>query len=133
MPKKGVEDEYIQMKTIKDILTKHPFSLNEEESVLVSRYVVEDSSNEYVYWDELNEISLNIAKSIIKAVVGQYELPDLQIMKEEWEKIKKVYMTNLMTALRMIAPKGIISLEKFTELLVGLGIQMEDHFQDWLI
>ena len=70
MPKKGVEDEYIQMKTIKDILTKHPFSLNEEESVLVSRYVVEDSSNEYVYWDELNEISLNIAKSIIKAVVG---------------------------------------------------------------
>ena len=51
MPTKGSEDEYIQMKTIKDILMKHPFSLSEDESTLVSRYVVEDSSNEHVFWD----------------------------------------------------------------------------------
>lgn len=45
MQNKGEEDEYINMKIIKDILSKHPFSLNEPEAVAVSRYVVEDSSN----------------------------------------------------------------------------------------
>ena len=70
MPSKGAEDEYINMKTIKDILIKHPFSLSEAEATLVSRYIVEDSANEYVYCDELNEISINIAKSIMKAFIG---------------------------------------------------------------
>lgn len=121
------------MKTIKDILVKHPFSLNEDEAILVSRYIVEDSSNEYVYWDELNEISINIAKSIIKAFIGDYQLPDKDKIKEEWLKIKNIYIVNLMTALRMLAPKGVISLEKFIELLVGLGIEMDDQLQDWLI
>ena len=29
---------------------------------------------------------------------------------EEWNKIKSIYLVNLMTALRMLAPKGIIPL-----------------------
>jgi hypothetical protein len=29
---------------------------------------------------------------------------------EEWVKVKKVYLTNIMTALKTIAPKGKISL-----------------------
>ena len=45
MPEKGAEDEYIQMKTIKDVLMNHPFSLSSDQATLVSRYVVEDSSN----------------------------------------------------------------------------------------
>lgn len=40
------------MKTLKDIIKKHPFNLEENEAILISRYVVEDSPNEYVYWDE---------------------------------------------------------------------------------
>ena len=36
-------------------------------------------------------------------------------------------MTNMMTALRMLAPKGVITLQKFIELLVGLGIEMDDQ------
>ena len=72
MQDRGQEDEYINMKTIKDILSKHPFSLKETEAVVVSRYVVEDSSNEFVYWDEENEISVSIAKSIMKAFIGAY-------------------------------------------------------------
>lgn len=39
------------MKSIKNILMKHPFGLTEEEAVSVSRYVVENSTSEYVYWD----------------------------------------------------------------------------------
>ncbi len=42
------------MKEIQSILQEYPFSLKEEEATLISRYVVEDSANEYVYWDEDN-------------------------------------------------------------------------------
>ena len=46
MPKDGAEDEYIQMKTIKDVLMKHPFSLDSDEATLVSKIepTVVDSS-----------------------------------------------------------------------------------------
>lgn len=58
---------------------RNPFNLNEEDSVLVSRYIVEDeNSSEFVYWDQDNEIQRTIAKSIIKTLIGEYFLPDPQ-------------------------------------------------------
>ena len=44
----------------------------------MSRYVVEDEACEFVYLDEDNEIKRTIAKSIIKAFIGDYELPNLK-------------------------------------------------------
>ena len=69
----------------------------------------------------------------MKAFIGDYSLPSRQKMKEGWEKIKNVYMNNLMIALRTLAPKGIISLDKFVQLIVGLGIEMEDQLEDWIL
>ncbi len=66
------------MREINQILRVAPFGLKEEEAVMVSRYIVEDSNNEYVYWDENNEISRNIAKSILKAFIGDYRQPNLE-------------------------------------------------------
>lgn len=43
-------------------------------------------------------------------------------MIHEWEKLKRIYLTNIMTALRTLNPKGKISLEKIMELFLGLGI-----------
>jgi NADH:ubiquinone oxidoreductase subunit H len=112
------------MKELKATLQEHPFNLKEEEATLVSRYIVEDSANEYVYWDEENEINRNIAKSIIRALIGDYELPDMVRVKDEWGKLKSIYLSNIVTALKTIAPKGLVSLKKLVELLVGLGIEM---------
>ena len=44
----------------------------------MSRYVVEDEACEFVYLDEDNEIKRTIAKSNIKAFIGDYELPNLK-------------------------------------------------------
>jgi len=38
-----------------------------------------------------------------------------------------------MTALRTLNPKGKIPLYKFTELITGLGIEMEDRLRDWIL
>lgn len=106
-------DEYITMKAVKTILKTHPFLLEEDEATALSRYIVEDSANEYVYWDEDNEIQLSIAKSILRAFVGEYELPELDSTRKEWLKIRGIYLTNLMAALHTLAPRGAISLEKY--------------------
>jgi hypothetical protein len=38
-----------------------------------------------------------------------------------------------MIALKQIAPKGVVTLSKFNELIVGLGIEMTDALKDWII
>jgi hypothetical protein len=51
---KEFRTEYITMREVKNILRVAPFYLSEEEATLVSRYVVEDETIEFVYWDEDN-------------------------------------------------------------------------------
>jgi hypothetical protein len=54
-----------------------PFQLKASDSLLLSRYIVEDeccyekgdTHNGFVYFDELNEIERVIAQSIIKAFI----------------------------------------------------------------
>lgn len=59
-----------------------------------------------MYWDEDNEIDRNIAKSILKAFIGEYRLPAEEQVVAEWAKIKKIYLENIIKALKSIAPKG---------------------------
>jgi hypothetical protein len=40
--------------------------------------------------------------------------------------MKKIYLTNIKSALKTIAPKGTISINKFVELVIGLGIECTD-------
>ncbi len=47
--------------------------------------------------------------------------------------MKVVYLNNIMSALNTIAPKGLVSLGKLNELLLGLGIDMSDELHDWMI
>ena len=37
------------------ILRSSPFSLSEDDSMLLSRYIIEDAHGDYVYCDEGNE------------------------------------------------------------------------------
>ncbi len=70
--------QYITMREIKTVFQGAPFYLNQPEAILVSRYVVEDEACEFVYLDEDNQIKRTIAKSIIRAFIGDYELPNLE-------------------------------------------------------
>ena len=47
--------------------------------------------------------------------------------------MKTIYLNNILTALKTIAPKGLVTLVKFNELLVGLGIETTDELRDWII
>lgn len=44
-----------------------------------------------------------------------------------------MYLPNIMSALKTIAPKGLVTLSKFSELILGLGIELTDALQEWII
>ena len=121
------------MKEVSNILQNSPFMLSPKDSNMLSRYIIEDSPNDFVYEDENNEIHRNIAKSIIKHVVGEYHLPHIEVIEEEWKKVASIYKGNITAALKTIAPKGIITVDKFLELITGLGIECSDELKDWLV
>jgi hypothetical protein len=54
-------------------------------------------------------------------------------MTKEWQNLTKIYLHNLQLALKSIAPKGIISETNFIELMTGLGIELNENLQDWMI
>lgn len=43
---------------------------------MLARYLIEDCNEEFVYCDEANENKREIVKSIIKSLVGNYNLAD---------------------------------------------------------
>lgn len=68
-------------------------------------------------------------KSIIKAVVGDYEILEENRQKEIDEECKSMldkYQTNLLSALSTMASSGVISRRKFLELLSSLGIELSE-------
>ena len=71
------------MKEVIEILREFPFRLREEESYQVARYAIEDCEEDFVYCDEGNQNKRDIVKSIIKAVVGDYEVNGEELEEEE--------------------------------------------------
>lgn len=55
-------------------MKKGPFFLSEDQAHLLSRYMVEDVMNDYIYCDEENENKREIVKSILKNIVGDYSV-----------------------------------------------------------
>ena len=56
------------------VLKNQPFYLSQEQAHLLSRYMVEDVMNDYIYSDEQNENKRDILKSILKNIVGDYSV-----------------------------------------------------------
>jgi hypothetical protein len=54
--------------------TNKVFELRQEDAKTLARYLVEDSQNDYVYCDPANENLRTVVKSIIKNVIGDYEV-----------------------------------------------------------
>lgn len=42
---------------------------------MLARYMIEDCHEDYVYYDPANENIRDIVKSILKSVIGEYNLP----------------------------------------------------------
>lgn len=120
----------------KKTLMQYPFELKDEEAHILARYLVEDSSNEHVYCDENNEHKRSVVKSIIKALVGDYDILSGERqtqVKEECDAMLQKYQTNLLSALSTMASSGFISRRKFLELLSSLGIELSEEGKDYLV
>lgn len=70
-------------------LTRNPFQLEEEQAELVSRYCTEDNSQEKVEYDETTEVNFYIFKSIIRYIIGDYNIIPAEQMNEMFTLIKQ--------------------------------------------
>jgi hypothetical protein len=60
------------MKEARRKMTQHPFLLNEEQATMLARYIIEDATKDDIFYHEDNEVERAIAKSILRAFVGEY-------------------------------------------------------------
>ena len=110
------------------------FSLNEEDSKTLARYLVEDSQNDYVYCDPQNQNLRTVVKSIIRNVIGDYQVFEQpEVIKKKAEELVQKYQTNLQPALKATAPKGTVSKRKLLQMFKGLGIELSHDIADYLI
>ena len=55
--------------------SRPPFSIqNEEDSILLARYLVEENQEDWVIFDENRANSVKIVKSVFKNLIKSYEL-----------------------------------------------------------
>lgn len=108
--------QYATLKEIKDKLQAYPFDLKQEQALLLSRYIVEDCTKDNVYYHEENEVERTIAKSILRAFVGEYSVPVEESAKAELRAVLGKSGKNLQSALASLAPTGFISSLKFCEI-----------------
>ena len=75
-----------------------------------------------------------VVKSIIRNVVGDYELPPNRSEVERNANIMlEKYSTNIEPALRASYPKGIITKRKLVEMFKGLGIETTEEVRDHIV
>ncbi|CAD8062062.1 unnamed protein product [Paramecium sonneborni] len=69
------EQEELSIHQLKNILHKPPFEIQDHQQIkLFSRYLVEDNSEDYVIYDQDRKNKTSIIKSVMKKIVGKYEI-----------------------------------------------------------
>lgn len=70
-------------------LRREPFWLQKKEQRLVARYLVEDNYADHIQFSQQNTQLKIIVATIFKTMVGPYELPELQRVREHFASIEK--------------------------------------------
>jgi hypothetical protein len=58
---------------IEFLLEQKPFLLTVDEARLLSRYLTEDNTDEYIYFNEEKLQEVGIIKSVFRKVIGKYK------------------------------------------------------------
>lgn len=81
------DNEYVTISFLKHNLELTPFLLEDEEALLVARYLVEENTDPYVFYRSEAEAPVPRIRSIFKNLVGNYSiLPEFQ-EKQFWHEI----------------------------------------------
>lgn len=105
------------MKQVYDILMSEPFNLSQTQAELLSRYLIEDVQNDFIYcaWD--NENKREVVKSILKNTVKDYEVRgSLEEIEVETEAELKKYKGRISTRLQQQYKDGFISKRRLVEI-----------------
>lgn len=79
----GDAHSVIRIEELKDMLEAEPFLLNEEDSLKVARYLIEDNDERFVEFSLLAEGLIARTKSILKNLIGKYTLLEVNKLNNE--------------------------------------------------
>ncbi len=101
--------------------------------------MIEDDQNariDFVYRDDANENSREVVKSIMRSIIGDYEISSsgqAKQLQEEKSAMELKFGKNIRAMLNTTHPEGQITVQKFKEVLVSIGVELSDALTDWLI
>ena len=95
--------------------------------------MIEDGSEEFVYFDERNENRRNIVKSILKSIIGEYELGDRAEEEEYFQEMMMKYKESMRLSLKKVFSNHKGSIDQVVKVLKGLELKIEDRFYDTLL
>ena len=122
------------MDEAKKTLLEEPFSLEEEDAELLARYLIEDSNEDHIYRDDLNENHRGVVKSIIWNLVKDYPVISTDSQEEEeCASLITKYGDNLRQTLQTMHPSGVVSKQKLMEAMVGIGIDASNEVMDLFV
>ncbi|CAD8126744.1 unnamed protein product [Paramecium sonneborni] len=99
----------LSIENILEFLSKEPFMMNDEkEKLLVARYLVEDNSQDQVLYSLKNSNSISIIKSVLRQLLGKYELFSLTEKTNIEQNLKQIftkYQYKILDTLQQLAIK----------------------------
>ncbi len=90
--KKKNANSNITQKAIQNILQQKPFERKPNEAELMARYCVEENSSSKVIVDPLRSIDFDTFKSIMRQLLGCYELINMERATEKFLQIQKLLL-----------------------------------------
>ena len=72
------------------MLKRDPFDLEYEDANLIARYCTEDNTDDKVHYDEMIEVDLTVFKSILRHIIGSYEILSDEVVEQYFKEIKTV-------------------------------------------
>ncbi|CAD8069493.1 unnamed protein product [Paramecium sonneborni] len=100
------EQEELSIHQVKNILHKPPFEIHDHQQIkLLSRYLVEDNSEDFLIYDQDRTNQTSIIKSVMKKIVGKYEILSNEEEQSIQQSIQQKLNPSLIETIQMMITK----------------------------
>ncbi|CAD8051783.1 unnamed protein product [Paramecium primaurelia] len=100
------DSEELSIHQVKNILHKPPFEIHDHQQIkLLSRYLVEDNSEDYLIYDQDRTNQTTIIKSVMKKIVGKYEILENEEEQSILQSIQQKLNPSLIETIQMMLTK----------------------------
>ncbi|CAD8136597.1 unnamed protein product [Paramecium octaurelia] len=131
------EGDSMTYRELKEKLRLYPFNLTSEESLLVSRYIMESENDVYELLDTASNFNPYI-RSVLRRIVSNYKLEIVKNQLLHSDKLKDVltrFKPFILSNIKQLYGKDCIRVNKqqFNESLMSLNIELNSFELDYLI